>query len=124
MYKAPFPADTSSLRVVTRMDTPKSGIRSETGTEKNNFSANHSDSSRPCWVQRDKYTKTEKGQDANGYCKVWIKAYIEVSCFSRSFCKNLVRGANNVCLITVPRLPCKDSKLSVWIAQNKVDTSE
>ena len=58
-------------------------------------------------VQRDKYTKTEKGQDANGYFKIWIKAYIEVSCFSRSFCKNLVQGANNVCLITVPRLPCK-----------------
>ena len=48
-----------------------------------------------------------KGQDTNGYSKIWIKAYIEVSCFSRSFCKNLVRGANNVCLITVPRLPCK-----------------
>ena len=48
-----------------------------------------------------------KGQDANGFSKMWIKAYIEVSCFSRSFCKNLVRGPNNVCLITVPRLPCK-----------------
>ena len=29
--------------VVTRMDTPKSGIRSETGTEYNYFSANRSD---------------------------------------------------------------------------------
>ena len=39
--------------------------------------------------------------------KYAVKAYIEVGCFSRSFCKNLVQGANNVCLITVPRLPCK-----------------
>ena len=39
--------------------------------------------------------------------KYGSKAYIEVSCFSRSFCKNLVQGANNVCLITVPQLPCK-----------------
>ena len=31
-------------KVVTRMDTPKSGIRSETGTEYNYFSANRSDS--------------------------------------------------------------------------------
>ena len=31
------------LWVVTRMDTPKSGIRSETGTEYNYFSANRSD---------------------------------------------------------------------------------
>ena len=51
--------------------------------------------------------RLKKRQDANGYSKIWIKAYIEVSCFSRSFCKNLVRGPNNVCLITVPRLPCK-----------------
>ena len=31
------------IKVVTRMDTPKSGIRSETGTESNYFSANRSD---------------------------------------------------------------------------------
>ena len=54
------------------------------------------------------FKETENGQDENdGYSKIWIKAYIEVSCFSRTFCKNLVQGANNVCLITVPRLPCK-----------------
>ena len=46
--------------------------------------------------------RLKKAQDGNGYSKIWIKAYIEVSCFSRSFCKNLVQGANNVCLITVP----------------------
>ena len=99
--------DIICIMVVTRMDTPKSDIRSETGTEWHYFSANRSDSLRPCCVQRDKYKKAEKGQDENGYSKIWIKAYIEVSCFSRSFCKNLVQGANNVCLITVPRLPCK-----------------
>ena len=26
------------------------------------------------------YTKTEKGQDENGYSKIWIITYIEVSC--------------------------------------------
>ena len=89
------------------MDTPKSDIRWETGTEWHYFSANRSDSLRPCCVQRDKYKKAEKGQDENGYSKIWIKAYMEVSCFSRSFCKNLVQGANNVCSITVPRLRVK-----------------
>ena len=75
------------------------------------------------------FKETENGQDENdGYSKIWIKAYIEVSCFSRSFCKNLVQGANNVCLITVPLHDCRvkliHSKVSVRIAQNKVDTSE
>ena len=60
-------------------------------------------------VLKDQVYKDWKGEDENGYSKIWIKAYIEVSCFSRSFCKNLVQGANNVGLITVPlpRLPCK-----------------